>query len=67
MEEQQSAAYYKRLIDEAASYHDLVVFRSRFFSLIDRTLPKDEAQEVKDCWNARAKDENLPIAPAAKG
>lgn len=66
MDEQQNAAYYKRLIEEAGSYHDLVILRSRYFGLVDRTLTKEEAQEVKDRWNAKAKDEHLPIAPASK-
>lgn len=63
MDEQQSAAYYKRLIDQAESYHDLVILRSRFFALMDRTLPKDDCLAVRDHWNAKAKQDSLPVAP----
>lgn len=63
MEAQQSAAYYKRLIDQAESYHDLVILRSRFFALMDRTLPKEDCLAVRDHWNAKAKQDSLPIAP----
>jgi len=66
MEEQQNAEYYKRLISQAGSYHDLVILRSRFFGLMDRSLSKEECQEVRDLWNQKAKDESLPIAPAVK-
>jgi len=66
MEEQQNAAYYLRLINQAGSYHDLVILRSRFFGLMDRSLTKEECQKVRDLWSEKAKDESLPIAPSTK-
>ena len=36
---------------------------ARYFSLMERTLSKQECLEVKDHWNAKAKDESLPVAP----
>ncbi|MFP5223200.1 MAG: hypothetical protein ACLGSA_12995 [Acidobacteriota bacterium] len=66
MDEQPSAAYYKRLIDQAESYHDLVILRSRYFSLMDRTLPKEDCLAVRDHWSAKAKEDSLPIAPPGK-
>lgn len=63
MEDQKNAEYYKRLIDQARSYHDLVILRSRCFGLMERTLSQDDYLAVKDYWNAKAKDENLPITP----
>jgi len=59
----QGPGFYLALIDKAQSYHDLVIVRSRYFSLMDRTLTKDECQAVKDRWHAKARDESLPIAP----
>lgn len=59
----QGVGFYLSLIEKAQSYHDLVIVRSRYFSLMDRTLTKDECQAVKDRWHAKARDENLPIAP----
>jgi len=67
MDEQHDAGHYKALIDAAGSYHDLVVMRSRFFALMERTLSKEDCQAVKDHWQAKAKDESLPIAPPSKG
>ena len=66
MESPTEARQYMTMIDQAESYHDLVVFRSRYFSLIERTLDKQQCQAVKDRWQARAKDDSLPIAPALK-
>jgi len=66
MDEHQDAGYYKTLIDSAESYHDLVVFRSRFFGLLESTLSKQDCQEVKDHSQVKAKDESLPIAPPSK-
>jgi len=63
MDGQQTPEFYKSLIDQASSYHELVVLRSRFFGLIDRSLSKEDSLAVRDHWNARAKDETLPIAP----
>lgn len=65
MDDPQNAVFYKRLIDQAGSYHDLAVFRSRYFSLMERTLSKQDCLEVKDHWNAKAKDDTLPVAPAS--
>ena len=64
MHDPQGPDYYKLLIDQAESYHDLVVFRSRFFAMMDRSLPKEEALAVKDYWTAKARSEDLPVAPA---
>ncbi|WP_173087020.1 hypothetical protein [Fundidesulfovibrio magnetotacticus] len=61
--ESHDAAHYLALIDKAQSYHDLVVLRSRFFNLLERTLTQEEYLAVKDRWNAKAKDETLPVAP----
>jgi hypothetical protein len=66
MDGQQNPAYYKRLIDQAESYHDLVVLRSRFFGLMERALSQEDCLAVKDHWKAKALDENLPVAPPAK-
>lgn len=66
MDDQQDAQFYLALIGKAESYHDLVVFRSRYFALVERTLSRQDCQAVKDAWQARAKDESLPIAPASK-
>jgi hypothetical protein len=63
MDDKQDAAHYRRLIDQAESYHDLVIFRSRLFSLMERTLPKEDFLALKDRWSAKAKDEGLPVAP----
>jgi len=63
MDDIQNAAHFKRMIDQASSYHDLAVFRARYYSLIERTLSKQECREVKDHWNLKAKDETLPVAP----
>ena len=65
MEETQNAAHFMTMIDMASSYHELAVFRSRYFSLIERTLTKEACRLVKDHWNKKAKDPKLPIAPAA--
>ncbi|WP_243313925.1 hypothetical protein [Fundidesulfovibrio agrisoli] len=54
------------IIDMASSYHELAVFRSRYFTLMERTLTKEACRLVKDHWNKKAKDPDLPIAPAAK-
>lgn len=67
MDEQHDAGFYKTLINAAESYHDLVVMRSRFFGLMERTLSKEDCQAVKDHWQVKAKDEALPIAPPSKG
>lgn len=67
MDDQQNAAYYKRLINQAGSYHELVILRSRFFSLMERSLSKEDCLEVKDLWATKAGDENLPIAPPKGG
>jgi len=64
MDTPQDPRFFKHLIDQAESYHDLAVFRSRFFNLIERTLSKDDCQGIKDHWSTRARDENLPIAPS---
>lgn len=66
MHDPQGPSYYKLLIDQAESYHDLVILRSRYFSLMDRSLPKEEALAVKDYWAAKARSENLPVAPPKK-
>lgn len=63
MNDPQGPEYYKRLIDEAESYHDLAILRTRFFSMIERTLPKEQARDVKDYWSAKAGREDLPVAP----
>jgi len=63
MHDPQGPEYYKLLIDQAESYHDLVVLRARYFSMLDRSLPKEEARAVKDYWAAKARREELPIAP----
>lgn len=63
MEVQKNAEYYKLLIDQAKSYHDLVILRSRCFGLMERTLSNEDYLAVKDYWNAKAKDEKLPITP----
>jgi hypothetical protein len=67
MDDQQNAAYYKRLINQAGSYHELVILRSRFFGLMERALSKEDCLEVKDLWAAKAGDENLPVAPQKSG
>jgi len=59
----QGIAFYLSLIDKAPSYHDLVIVRARYFGLLERTLTKQECQTVKDRWQARAKDDSLPVAP----
>ena len=63
MDETQDAAHYRQLINKAESYHDLVIFRSRYFSLLERTLPKEDFLELKSLWTAKAAEENLPVAP----
>lgn len=64
MDTPQDPRFFKQLIDQAESYHDLAIFRSRFFNLIERTLSKQDCQAIKDHWSLRARDESLPIAPA---
>lgn len=66
MDSHHDAAHYLEQIARAESYHDLAIFRSRFFGLIERTLSKEECQKVKDFWQTKARDESLPVAPANK-
>lgn len=63
MDDKPSLAHYITLIDQAESYHDLAVFRARYFGLLERTFPQNEYLAIKDHWNARAKSDNLPVAP----
>lgn len=63
MDDQKSPAFYKQIISQAKSYHDLAMFRSRYYSLLESVLSKEDCLAVKDYWSMRAKDENLPIAP----
>ena len=66
MEDYQNPAYYKRLIDHAGSYHELVILRSRYFHLMERNLSKDDCLAVKDYWHTKAQDEHLPVAPSTE-
>ena len=59
----QSPQYYKALIDRLGSYHELAVFRARTFTLMEQTLSKEDYLSVKDYWQAKAMDPNLPVAP----
>ena len=63
MSEVHSIEYYLSLIESAASYHDLAIFRARFFSLLSSSLSKEDYLKIKDAWTAKAKDESLPVAP----
>lgn len=66
MSEQQNVEGYLDLIDRAESYHDLVVLRARLFGILEGTLSQEDCRRVKDHWNSRAMDENLPVAPRSK-
>lgn len=63
MSDTQNAQYYMALIDRVGSYHELVVFRGRYYALMKQTLPQTDYLAVKDYWNKKALDPALPVAP----
>ena len=63
MSDVQNAQYYMTLVDRLASYHELVVFRGRYYPLMKQTLSQADYLAVKDRWNKKALDPDLPVAP----
>lgn len=63
MSDVQNAQYYMALIDRAGSYHDLVVFRGRYYALMKQSLSPVDYLAVKDHWNKKAQDPDMPVAP----
>jgi hypothetical protein len=63
MPEVNSLEHYLRQIESAGSYHELAIFRARYFGLLESSFSKEDCLKIKDAWTAKARDESLPVAP----